>query len=72
MLDREGNGLKSVKPGRPRLEHIPGFSEGFASILPRILGGDISQGKAARELGISVRSLKRYLQQAVQGLGADG
>jgi hypothetical protein len=53
-----------LKPGRPRLEDRPGFRERFATILPRLNAGEISQGRAARELGISVRSLKRYVKQA--------
>ncbi len=50
-----------IKTGRPRLDDSPGFKEAFATILPRLIGGEISQGQAARELGISVRSLKRYV-----------
>ena len=50
-----------VKPGRPRLDHRPDFNDRFATILPRLRAKGISQGQAARELGISVRSLKRYL-----------
>ena len=53
-----------IKTGRPRLDSSPGFKEAFATILPRLLGGEISQGQAARELGISVRSLKRYVAVA--------
>ncbi len=52
-----------IKTGRPRLEDTPGFKEAFATILPRLIGKEISQGQAARELGISVRSLKRYVKQ---------
>ena len=52
-----------IKTGRPRLDDSPGFKEAFATILPRLNGGEISQGQAARELGISVRSLKRYVNQ---------
>ena len=52
-----------IKTGRPRLDDSLGFRVAFATILPRLLGGEISQGQAARELGISVRSLKRYLKQ---------
>ena len=61
----------AMKPGRPRLDHQEGFSESFATILPRLRRGEISQGKAARELGISVRSLKRYVERAqVETIGA--
>ncbi len=52
-----------IKTGRPRLDDSPGFKEAFATILPRLIGGGISQGQAARELGISVRSLKRYVKR---------
>ena len=55
-----------IKTGRPRLDDSPGFKEAFATILPRLIGKEISQGQAARELGISVRSLKRYV---IQGAG---
>jgi hypothetical protein len=51
-----------LKPGRPRLDR-PAFREAFAIILPRLNAKEISQGRAARELGISVRSLKRYVMQ---------
>ena len=52
------------KGGRPRLDHTPGFREAFATVLPRLRRREISQGQAAAELGISVRSLKRYEQRA--------
>ncbi len=52
-----------IKTGRPRLDDSPGFKEAFAIVLPRLVGGEISQGQAARELGISVRSLKRYVKR---------
>jgi len=53
-----------IKPGRPRLEDQEGFKEGFAIVLPRLVAKEISQGAAARELGVSVRSLKRYVEQS--------
>ncbi len=52
-----------IKTGRPRLDDSPEFKEAFAIVLPRLLGGEISQGQAARELRISVRSLERYVKQ---------
>jgi hypothetical protein len=55
-----------IKPGRPRLDNRQSFWEHFATILPRLIAKEISQGKAARELGISVRSLKRYVRQSVE------
>ena len=53
-----------IKTGRPRLDDNPGFKEAFATVLPRLLGREISQGQAASEMGISVRSLKRYVAVA--------
>ena len=53
-----------MKIGRPRLDDSPGFKQRFATVLPRLIGGEISQGQAAREMGISVRSLKRYVAVA--------
>ncbi len=58
----------ALKGGRPRLDHSEDFREAFATVLPHLRAGDISQGKAARELGISVRSLKRYVVRASSGL----
>ncbi len=55
-----------IKTGRPRLDDSPGFRERFAALLPHLLAKEMSQGQAARELGISVRSLKRYV---IQGAG---
>ena len=52
-----------IKTGRPRLDDTPGFKEAFATVLPRLIGGAISQGQAAREMGISVRALKRYVKR---------
>lgn len=54
----------AIRPGRPRLDHSETFREGFATVLPRLNAKVISQGQAARELGISVRSLKRYVTKA--------
>ena len=59
---------KKPAAGRPRLDHNEDFRRGFATVLPRLRAGDISQGKAARELGISVRSLKRYVVRASSGV----
>jgi len=53
-----------VQTGRPRLDTREGFKEAFATLLPYLRAGDVSQGEAARELGVSVRSLKRYLAKA--------
>jgi len=51
----------AIQTGRPRLDARPGFSEAFARILPALLERKISKGEAARKLGISPRSLRRYL-----------
>jgi len=56
-----------VQTGRPRLDHDEAFRRAFATLLPRLRGGTISQGQAARQLGISVRSLKRYVERASCG-----
>ena len=47
--------LSVEKTGRPRLDDRPGFKEAFATILPRLLAKEISQGQAAKALGASVR-----------------
>lgn len=52
----------AVKSGRPRVTLRPGFNEGFAHILPRLVDGEISQRRAAEELNMSPRSLRRLLQ----------
>jgi len=46
------------------IDHSEDFRKAFAILLPRLRANDISQGKAARRLGISVWSLKRYLSRA--------
>jgi len=51
----------AVQTSLPRLDHSEDFGRAFATLLPRLIAKDISQGKAARELGISVLSLKRYM-----------
>ena len=53
-----------VQTGRPRLDGREGFKEAFATLLPRLRAREISQGGAERELGVSVRSMKRYLAKA--------
>ena len=55
---------RGSKTGRPRLDRSPEFSEAFARILPALSEGKMSKGEAARRLGISRRSLTRYLQLA--------
>ena len=60
----EKSAQMSLRSGRPRLDHRPGFAESFAAILPRLQAMEISQREAAEELGISPRSLMRYAEQA--------
>ena len=47
------------------LDHRPGFKESFAMKLPRLRAGEISQAEAARLLGVSVQSWKRYVRGRV-------
>jgi len=54
----------AIRTGRPRLDYSKDFREGFATVLPRLKAKAISQGEAARELGVSVRSIKRYRDRA--------
>jgi hypothetical protein len=51
------------KGGRPRLDSNPDFLRRFATVLPRWRAKEIGQGEAARELGISVRSFRRYVER---------
>ena len=51
-----------MRTGRPRLDDQEGFKEAFATVLPVLRSGGISRGEAARRLGISHRSLSRYLR----------
>ena len=52
--------------GRPPLSSSPEFLTGLKRVLPHVYVGDISQRQAALELGISARSLKRYIEQHEQ------
>ena len=52
-----------IKSGRPRLDGRPGFKEDFCRVLPMIREGKLNLTLAAREIGISARSLKRYMEQ---------
>ena len=51
------------KRGRPRLGDCPDFYERLYEVLPALRDGGMSKGEAARQLGISHRSLNRYLEQ---------
>ena len=54
---------RQPKGGRPRLDSNRNFLRRFAIVLHRWKAGKISQGQAAYELGISVRSFKRYVHR---------
>ena len=49
--------------GRPRVEDMEDFRECFAAILPQIKAGDISIRAAAKDLGVSPRTLRRRLDE---------
>ena len=51
----------ATKPGRPRLDARPGFRDAFCRILPKVLAGEITPRDASIQLGVSVRSFKRYV-----------
>ena len=55
---------RGARTGRPRLSTREGFVEDFCRLLPALSGGEISKAEAARTLGISHRSLTRYLAEA--------
>ena len=48
--------------GRPRLDAQEDFVGGFCQLLPRLNDGSMSKAEAARRLGVSVRSVGRYLE----------
>ena len=50
-----------TRDGRPRIDGYSGFKDRFARVLPALVRGRISKGEAAKQLGISHRSLNRYL-----------
>ena len=52
--------------GRPRISDQRDFKRRFARILPAVLEGTMSLGEAAKELAISRRSMRRYLDEAVR------
>lgn len=41
----------------------------FAQVLPRFRAKEVSPRDAAQEMGISVRSFKRYAERLFDGLG---
>jgi hypothetical protein len=50
-----------AKRGRPRVWDIPNFKETFSRILPRLIKGQMSLHEGARILGVSIRTLRRYV-----------
>lgn len=54
--------------GPPRVEVIlgKGFYRRFASLLPRLRAGELSQRKAAEELRVSPRTFRRLLSADIQ------
>ena len=46
--------------GRPRLYSSDQFLEAVSEVLPHLKSGNISQNTAAKLLGMSTRSFKRY------------
>jgi hypothetical protein len=59
--------VNSAKGGRPRLDMHEGLMARLSGVLPRLRSGDISQRRAATELGISARSLMRYARRMDSG-----
>ena len=57
----------ALGPGRPRLDSRDGFMKAFCRILPRVERDEITPSKAASQLGISVRSFKRYSEKISSG-----
>jgi len=49
--------------GRPRLYDTGEFIKAVCEVLPHLRGNGMSQNEVARTLGISVRSLKRYMHK---------
>ena len=64
MAGMEHARSKGVHIGRPRLSQRKGFEGKLAKVLPRLQSGEITEVRAAEELRISVRSLKRYMGEA--------
>jgi putative DNA-invertase from lambdoid prophage Rac len=56
--------------GRPGGTQAAGFAEGWATLRPRVLAGEISRRTAARMLGIGDSTLRRLLASAAVPEGA--
>ena len=61
--------LRAPKGGRPRLDHRPGFARRFAQVLRSLERGETSKAEAASLLGISRRSVNRYMKLAAGHVG---
>jgi hypothetical protein len=59
---------RGAKGGRPRLDAQEDFVEGFCQLLPRLSDGSMSKTEAARRLGISHRSVSRYMRTVAERL----
>ncbi len=55
---------KGLKLGRPRVEDARGFKRAFATLLPRLLEGNLSVRQAAAALHVSPRTVLRLRDQA--------
>ena len=55
--------VRGARGGRPSVFASEEFARGFAAVLPRLLAGEISIRKAAAELSVSPRTLRRHLDE---------
>ena len=53
---------RGAKGGRPRLDAQEDFVKGFCQLLPRLNDGSMSRSEAANRLGVSHRSVSRYMR----------
>lgn len=60
---RSQDARRGARGGRPRLDAQEAFVEGFCQLLPRLNDGSMSRAEAARRLGISHRSVSRYMRE---------
>ena len=61
-MNANAQNLTAAKMGRPRLQSRPSFQEDFCRLLPRVQAGEISVAEASKEMRISSRSFKRYME----------
>jgi hypothetical protein len=62
--------LKGPSGRIPRLDTNPEFVARFAMILPQILAHKMYKVQAARELGISLKALRKYIAEAKAGMAS--